>query len=345
MAIWLFRGGRNGEYEAKFLEDNKVYLTWSGLDIDLSTINEKQELSQVLTEKYPNENKNKLRNWVGQIWPIAQSVEIGDWVVLPSKFSSVVHIGEITDDYEYDHEGGDRYHHSRAVNWFAQDIPRTAFEQDILYSFGAFMTVCRISRNNAETRIKNVVNRLRSGLQEPPAEIVTDQFANETVEDADLNLEDIAYTQIAEVLNQRFAGHKMAELIEGILQTKGYVTHLSPPGPDFGIDILAAAGKLGFETPRICVQVKTGDSPVDRPTLDQLLGTMHNVSAEQGLLVSWNGFKRSVEQERAKHFFKVRLWSQKEIIDELLQCYHKLPADLKIDLPLKQIWVLSSPDN
>jgi hypothetical protein len=28
--------------------------------------------------------------------------------------------------------------------------------------------------------------------------------SNETVEDADLNLEDIAYTQIAEVLNQRF---------------------------------------------------------------------------------------------------------------------------------------------
>jgi restriction system protein len=207
------------------------------------------------------------------------------------------------------------------------------------------MTVCQISRNNAERRIKSVVNRLINGVQQPIISTPSEEFANETVEDTDLNLEDIAYTQIAQVLNQRFAGHKMAQLIEGILQTKGYVTHLSPPGPDYGIDILAAAGTLGFETPRICVQVKTGETPVDRPMLDQLLGTMHNVSAEQGLLVSWNGFRQSVERERAKHFFKVRLWSQKEIIDELLQCYHKLPADIKIDLPLKQIWVLSSHDN
>jgi hypothetical protein len=34
-------------------------------------------------------------------------------------------------------------------------------------------------------------------------------------------------------------------------------------------------------------------------TLDQLLGFVHNVSAEQGIVVSWNGFK-SVEQEQGK---------------------------------------------
>ena len=30
-------------------------------------------------------------------------------------------------------------------------MPRTAFEQDLLHSFGAFMTVCNISRNDAES--------------------------------------------------------------------------------------------------------------------------------------------------------------------------------------------------
>ncbi|WP_423748984.1 restriction endonuclease [Caldibacillus debilis] len=38
----------------------------------------------------------------------------------------------------------------------------------------------------------------------------------------------------------------------------------------------------------MCVQVKTTDSPVDRPTLDQLIGTMHDLKAGYGLLVSWN---------------------------------------------------------
>lgn len=48
-------------------------------------------------------------------------------------------------------------------------------------------------------------------------------------------------------------------------------------------------------------------TPVDRPTLDQLGGVMNKVGAEYGLLVSWSGFKSSVEQERGNQFFKIRL--------------------------------------
>ena len=36
MSIWLFRAGRNGEYESRFLEDKRIYLTWDGLNVDLS---------------------------------------------------------------------------------------------------------------------------------------------------------------------------------------------------------------------------------------------------------------------------------------------------------------------
>ena len=49
---------------------------------------------------------------------------------------------------------GNPYYHHRDVKWFAIDVPRDNFDQDIHYSFGAIMTVCRIHRNNAEERIK-----------------------------------------------------------------------------------------------------------------------------------------------------------------------------------------------
>jgi restriction system protein len=71
-----------------------------------------------------------------------------------------------------------------------------------------------------------------------------------------------------------------------VLQAQRYTTYLSAPGPDKGIDILASPGPLGFGRPRICVQVKSGDAPVDLPTLNQLIGAMQNVQADQGLLVS-----------------------------------------------------------
>lgn len=121
----------------------------------------------------------------------------------------------------------------------------------------------------------------------------------------------------------------MIRIIDAILKARGFTTYVSPEGPDKGVDILAAQGQLGFGSPKICVQVKTSDTPVDRPTLDQLIGTMHNFKAEHGLLVSWSGFKSTVDKEIATQFFNVRLWDQKAIIEELLANYDKLDSDIK----------------
>ncbi len=52
--------------------------------------------------------------------------------------------------------------------------------------------------------------------------------------------------------------------MEALLNAQGYITFLSPEGADKGVDIMAAAGPLGFASPRICVQVKSGDSAQPR---------------------------------------------------------------------------------
>ncbi len=136
----------------------------------------------------------------------------------------------------------------------------------------------------------------------------------------------------------------MARLVEALLNAQGYITFLSPEGADKGVDIMAAAGPLGFASPRICVQVKSGDTPVDRPTLDQLIGAMQNFKADRGLLVSWADFKSSVERERPQQFFNVRLWDQAAFISELLAVYDRLPEEVRADLPLKRIWTITTED-
>ncbi len=98
---------------------------------------------------------------------------------------------------------------------------------------------------------------------------------------------------------------------------------------------------MGFGTPRLCVQVKSGDSALDRPTLDQLIGTMQNMNAEQGSLVSWDGFKSSIDKEKASQFFRVRLWDQGNLIEQLLDHYENLDENLKTELPLKRIWTVA----
>ena len=46
----------------------------------------------------------------------------------------------------------------------------------------------------------------------------------------------------------------------------------------------------------------------------------------------------------AQHFFKVRIWNQDTLIDELLANYDKLGEDLRAELPLKRIWAVASAE-
>ena len=151
----------------------------------------------------------------------------------------------------------------------------------------------------------------------------------------------MARDQIARTILAKFKGHGLARLVDAILNAQGYTTYRSPEGPDKGIDLLAAPGPMGFGHPRICVQVKSGDDTVDRPTLDQLIGSMQNVQADHGLLVAWGGFKSSVDREEAIQFFRVRLWDQDDLLDQLFQHYDRLDEDLRAELPLKRVWSLA----
>lgn len=336
MSIWLFRAGANGEYENKFLNDNRVYLTWDDLNINLNKFSKKEDLYEFLVDKYNLEKEKTAINWASQIYPIAHKMQIGDWVVLPSKINRTIHFGKIIGEYKFDESLGNPYYHYRDVKWFAQDIPRDKFDQDLLYSMGAFMTVCKIHKNNAEYRLKSMYENNWNIKEKNILEKINNQD-----DEIELDLEEYIFDRISDYIIKKFKGHKMERLIEEILKAQGFTTYRSPEGADNGVDILASYDKLGFGSPKICVQVKTSDTPIDRPTMDQLIGTMSNFNADYGLLVSWNGFKSSVIKETAKQFFKLRLWDSRKVIEQIFENYDKLSEDIKAEIPLKKIWMLN----
>lgn len=347
MAIWLIRAGSHGEYEQKFIQENRVYVTWSGLDVDLSGLTDRSDLKTIMAEKYPDRKINAIKNWASQVWPFAHEINRGDIVVLPLKAQRAILIGEIAGDYQFAKAGPDPYFHWRSVKWISEPIPRSHFGQDLLNTFGAFMTICRVQQNNAESRLQEM--RKNNWRPETNAAIIgaVSSVASDEISDAqeDSDIEESARDQIVRLIEARFKGHGLTRLIEAILKAQGYTTYRSPEGADGGADILAGTGPLGFGSPRLCVEVKSESSPIDSPSINKLIGAVATFGAEQGLFVSWSGYRRGVTKTFASSFFRVRLWTQVDVLEQLFAQYDKLDEEIKAELPLKRIWTVAAQDD
>lgn len=345
MALWLVRAGKYGEHENRFLEDKRVYLTFSDMtEDDLGGLKDYDAVRAFMAGKYPSEPPRKIGNWSGQVWAFSVGIKPGDWVVLPSKQAPTIAVGEVVGGYTFDPKADPVYRHSCAVNWISTAVPRSSFDQDLLYSMGAFLTVCEIKRNDAEKRIRAMAKANWKSAPVSQKVLVPAASPEQQADAVEVNLEELARDAIAKLIVQRFKGHGLARLVEAVLKAQGFATYRSPEGPDKGIDILAAGGAFGFDRPRICVQVKSGDAPADRPEFTQLIGAMQSVGADQGLFVSWGGFKPTVIKEVPNQFFKVRVWNENDLIEQLLDNYDKLDQDVRADLPLKRIWMVASSD-
>ncbi|MCR5814365.1 MAG: restriction endonuclease [Desulfovibrio sp.] len=265
-------------------------------------------------------------------------MNIGDIVVLSFKKNPIIAVGKITSDYKFDKSLDWVFQHYREIEWINTEVPRSAFQNDLLYSFGAAMTICGIERNDAENRVKKLI---ATDFQKMSKE--NEDVANNNDDELLQDYETLLLDDIYNYIERKFKGHGMERLVEGILNAQGYKTWRTEGGPDGGMDILAAPDQLGFGSPRICVQVKSQDTPLDRPTLDQLRGGMNRSKATHGLLVCWGGFKSSVTRDIPQQFFEVRLWDKQELVKQLLQSYQNLDEDLRAEIPLKQVWMLAVP--
>ena len=266
---------------------------------------------------------------------------VGDLVVMPRKLTDGVAIGEVTLAYYILQSVEDPYKHSRPVSWSEESVPRDTFKQDLRHSLGAFMTICEVKRNAALDRVRAVLETgADPGSLLGKQGMTPAQTPDETVdaEDYAVDIEDIANQQIVSLIKSEFAGHALADLVAEILRVEGYTTNVSPPGPDQGVDILAAGGTLGLGEDRICVQVKSGTGAANHDVVLRLIGSVSNTQAQTGLLVSIGGVNAAAQKELDNNFFKLRLWQMPDLLKALFRSYENLSDGTRAKLPLKQIW-------
>lgn len=335
MAVWTVKGGRHGEREERCLEHLVVGGGWEDIP-SLEKVSSKEELSALCEKAAPSWSTHTRANYVAQLWSLRERMQIGELVVLPLKTSGTVAVGRIDGPYSYRSDLGADFKHARSVEWIATDVPRDAFDQDLLYSFGAFLTIGRVHRENAEQRILASIGAPVNGAT---AEAGTDEApeAETSIDPAQL-----AREQVRQYITQSIAGHDLAELVGAIFEAKGFSVEVSPPGPDGGVDLLMGSGPTGRESPRVVAQIKTGQAGVDQ--YRSIFGLKESMNADQGLLVAWGGFKRSVKREARGQHFSMLLWDADDLIDALFDAYGSIRDDVRSRLPLQRMWVLVHDD-
>lgn len=348
MPLWGVRSGKYGEREALALDRGLAVVGWEDLP-DLADLAGREQLRELLQATYPDEKPKTLSNWESQLWPFARVMQPGEPIVMPLKLRSGFALGRIRGPYEFIAVGAERLH-TRPVEW-VREVPRSTFAQDLQHSFGAFLTVFQVYRNEAEVRVSAVlVGKPDPAISGPPltpskvpAAPVNGVAASDEAE-APVDVEQFAEDAIRFKVATVFKGHRLSALVGALLETEGYRVVVSPPGADGGVDILAGKGSLGFDPPRLVVQVKSQDAAVDVSVLRELQGVMHQFNADQGLLVAWGGVTKALAREAQRLFFQIRIWDSGDLIRLLQAGYEHMPEEVKVDLPLKRIWALADDD-
>ena len=171
MAVWVVRGGREGEQqrEQEALEKGLLAIRFAGMqEKDLTGVRDKEEIKRLYQRLNPGEMPRRVSTRVGEIWRYKAEMQIGDLVVMPFKGQGVVAIGEVSGEYEYRAESPLGHVHCRRVTWINKYVPNEAFGDDELGldlqgSMNSQLTVYRplSKRNGKPDRNAQAERRLR----------------------------------------------------------------------------------------------------------------------------------------------------------------------------------------
>ena len=127
--------GIHTQDEDLFLHQNVIAIGWKDMG-NLSQIRaDRDAFKEKYIEIYPDAKRGSIATSAGMLYRFAHEVEIGDYVVFPSKINRQINIGVIESEYEYN-PSAIEYVQQRKVKWL-KHLPRTLFSQGALYEVGS----------------------------------------------------------------------------------------------------------------------------------------------------------------------------------------------------------------
>lgn len=306
-----------------FIKENVVAIGWNEVG-DLSKIApDRDAFKKKYIETYPDDKKMKVATSAGMLYRFAHEVQIGDYIVFPSKINREINIGTVESDYIYKPDT-ENYVQQRKVKWL-KHLPRTAFSQGALYEIGSAMSFFSV-RNYADEFLAALDKNFKGTVS-------TDTSDDETVAATADEIIENTRDYILKELSRNLKGYDLEEFVADLLSAMGYRTTISPHGGDSGIDITAYKDEL---PPRILVQVKSQDGDIKETTIQSLKGAMRE--GDYGLFVTLSNYTKKA-QKYLDNTPIIRGINGKELVDLILKYYDSLSKKYRKMIPLKMVYI------
>ena len=305
-----------------FLKNDVIAIGWSDMG-DLGNIDANRDaFKEKYTQIYPDAKKGSIATGAGMLYRFCHEIQVGDYVVFPSKSNREVNIGVVESEYIYD-SNQPEYVQTRKVKWL-QHLPRMVFSQGALYEIGSAMSLFSV---------KNYADEFLSVLDKDFMKNYSSDSEDESVGATADDIIECTKDFILKELSRQLKGYDLEGFVADLLRAMGYRTTISPQGGDSGIDITAYKDEL---PPRILVQVKSQDGDIKETTIQSLKGAMRE--GDYGLFVTLSNYTKNA-QKYLDSTPIIRGINGTELVELILKYYDDLSDKYRKMIPLKQVYI------
>lgn len=314
--------GIHTQDDSLFLQNDVIAIGWREFG-DLNAAGDsRDDFKARYAAVYPNEKKGSVPVGAGMLYRFAREVQIGDYVVFPSKSDRMINIGTVIGDYAFAPDAVE-YVQQRKVKWL-KHIPRTSFSQGALYEIGSAMTFFTV---------KNYADEFLAALNKGFKKSLDDATEDETVAATADEIIESTKDFILKELSKNLKGYDLELFVADLLNAMGYRTTVSKHGGDSGIDITAYKDEL---PPRILVQVKSQDGDIKEATIQSLKGAMRE--GDYGLFVTLSSYTKNA-QKYLESTPIIRGINGTELVDLILKYYDQISEKYRKMIPLKMVYI------
>jgi restriction system protein len=320
----MIRAGERGRFAEKF-EKGFVAIGWHEIG-DLSKTPTRHEIR----EKYlaagweSKKGKGAVSGDIAMIYKF-RNLKIGDWVTTYNPEKREYLLGKISSDYIFNPEIIDPdYPHVRQVKW-EHHISRDALQQSSKNSFG-IATLVSIREDVLADMLK---------VADKPAGTLSQTEDESEGEEKKILVEE-AQERIKDKI-VKLSEDELPQLVAAVLRAMSFKTRISPKGPDGGWDIFASPDRLGFQEPRIKVEVKhRPNTQIGAPDVRSFITALRG--RDKGLYVSSGGFTKDAKNETHNALVPVEWVDLDKLASMVVEHYANFDSEGQALLPLVKIY-------